>query len=200
MWLHEWHQSICQMVQKLLLTTMAASVQLDVANGARFLLRLSGFCGSGQWLDHQLLNWPYANWIKCLRKAGWRKPEQGQFHHIYGAIMWGKWVKLTPAHTCARDNYIFLMTRQSELVCSCKVSHHSRGGAGDCEFSSWVEDIHLSSGSCLLRLHWSIQWFLKSLQISGFKLKKATKDLAEEVEHASIWLWVQRKDKARVRG
>lgn len=42
----------------------------------------------------------------------------------------------------------------------------------------------------------STQQFLKSLGITGFKLRKALKDLAEEAELGSILLWLRRKNTA----
>lgn len=42
----------------------------------------------------------------------------------------------------------------------------------------------------------STQWLLRSLGITGSKLRKALKDLAEEAEQGSFWLWPRRKDKA----
>ena len=42
--------------------------------------------------------------------------------------------------------------------------------------------------------------FLKSMGVTGPKLKKALKNLAEEAEQGSFWLWLRRKDKAWGRG
>ncbi|RXN24825.1 hypothetical protein ROHU_021965 [Labeo rohita] len=42
----------------------------------------------------------------------------------------------------------------------------------------------------------STQRFLKTLGVRGHKLQKALKDLAEEAEQGSFWLWLRRKDKA----
>lgn len=42
----------------------------------------------------------------------------------------------------------------------------------------------------------SIQRFLKTLGIRGNKLERVLKELAEEAEQGSFWLWLRRKDKA----
>lgn len=64
-----------------------------------------------------------------------------------------------------------------------------------CVLTSRMESVQLSSGNEVQRLHCkTIQRFLKSLGITGSKLRKAFKDLAEEAEQGSFWL--RRKDKA----
>ena len=42
----------------------------------------------------------------------------------------------------------------------------------------------------------STQRLLVSLGVSGSKLRKALKDLAEEAEQGSFWLWLRRRDRA----
>lgn len=45
----------------------------------------------------------------------------------------------------------------------------------------------------------STQRFLKTMGINGAKLRKTMRELAEEAEKRSFWLWLRRKDKAWVR-
>lgn len=42
----------------------------------------------------------------------------------------------------------------------------------------------------------STQHLLRSVGVAGPGLKKASKDLAEEAQRRSYWLWLRRKDKA----
>lgn len=42
----------------------------------------------------------------------------------------------------------------------------------------------------------STQRFLKNMGVTGPKLRKALKDLTEEAEQGSFWLWLRRKDQA----
>ena len=58
---------------------------------------------------------------------------------------------------------------------------------------SWLEDHHLSSGGGFVGL--STIRLLKDTGVTGGTLKKATKELAEEAEKGSFWLWLRRKDK-----
>lgn len=46
----------------------------------------------------------------------------------------------------------------------------------------------------------STQRLLRSLGITGSKLRTALKELAEEAEQGSFWLWLRRKDKAWGKG
>ena len=46
----------------------------------------------------------------------------------------------------------------------------------------------------------SIQRLLKTLGIRGAKLERVRKELAEEAEQGSFWLWLRRKDRAWGKG
>lgn len=45
----------------------------------------------------------------------------------------------------------------------------------------------------------SAQYLFKTLDIRGARLKRASRDIAEEAEQGSFWLWLRRKDRVWVK-
>lgn len=77
-----------------------------------------------------------------------------------------------------RDCCNFSKTRHCPVVFLSTISDHGRTVEVGCR--GFIET--------------SIQRLLKNVGVTGPKLKKASKDLAEEAEKASFWLWLRRKD------
>lgn len=67
--------------------------------------------------------------------------------------------------------------------------------AAVCLQAGWRAFIYPVEVGCKGYTGTSTQRFLKSLGITGSKLRKTLKDLAEEGEQGTIWLWLRRKDK-----
>ncbi|KAJ8356842.1 hypothetical protein SKAU_G00196360 [Synaphobranchus kaupii] len=67
--------------------------------------------------------------------------------------------------------------------------------AAECREAGWKTTIYPVEIGCRGFVGQSTTRLLRDAGVAGGKLKKATKELAEEVEKGSFWLWLRRKDK-----
>ncbi|KAJ8364766.1 hypothetical protein SKAU_G00135970 [Synaphobranchus kaupii] len=67
--------------------------------------------------------------------------------------------------------------------------------AAECREAGWKTTIYPVEIGCRGFVGMSTTRLLRDAGVTGGKLKKATKELAEEVEKGSFWLWLRRKDK-----
>ncbi|CAM4697765.1 unnamed protein product [Leuciscus chuanchicus] len=74
----------------------------------------------------------------------------------------------------------------------------------ECREAGWSAVSYPVEVGCMGFVRASTQRFLKSMGVTGPKLRKALKDLAEEAEQESFWLWIRKEGpgvgKARVLG
>ncbi|XP_035527992.1 uncharacterized protein LOC118335673 [Morone saxatilis] len=64
----------------------------------------------------------------------------------------------------------------------------------ECREAGWAAVSYPVEVGCRGFVGASTQRFLKNMGVTGPKLRKALKDLAEEAEQGSFWLWLRRKD------
>ena len=67
--------------------------------------------------------------------------------------------------------------------------------AAECRNAGWKTTIYPVEMGCRGFVGLSTIRLLKETGVTGGTLKKATKELAEEAEKGSFWLWLRRKDK-----
>uniref|UniRef100_A0A3B1JJ67 Reverse transcriptase domain-containing protein n=1 Tax=Astyanax mexicanus TaxID=7994 RepID=A0A3B1JJ67_ASTMX len=66
--------------------------------------------------------------------------------------------------------------------------------AAECREGGWTTSIHPVEVGCRGFVGKSTMQLLRDTGMTGTRLKKAVKELAEEAEKASYWLWLRRKD------
>jgi len=66
----------------------------------------------------------------------------------------------------------------------------------ECREAGWSAVSYPVEVGCRGFVGTSTQRFLKSMGVTGPKLRNAMKVLAEEAEQGSFWLWLRRKDQA----
>lgn len=66
----------------------------------------------------------------------------------------------------------------------------------ECREAGWSTTIYPVEVGCRGFVGTSIQRLLRKVGVSGARLKRASRDLAEEAERASFWLWLRRKDRS----
>ncbi|XP_060789308.1 uncharacterized protein LOC132894068 [Neoarius graeffei] len=64
----------------------------------------------------------------------------------------------------------------------------------ECREAGWSTTIYPVEVGCRGFIGTSIQHLLRKIGVTGTKLKRASRELAEEAERASFWLWLRRKD------
>ena len=67
--------------------------------------------------------------------------------------------------------------------------------AMECSETGWTASIHPVEVGCRGFVGRSALQLLRATGSSGARLQRAVKELAEEAEKASFWLWVRRKDR-----
>ncbi|KAK7912697.1 hypothetical protein WMY93_012908 [Mugilogobius chulae] len=68
--------------------------------------------------------------------------------------------------------------------------------ASQCQQAGWRAYTFPVEVGCRGYTGSSTQRFLKTIGVNGPHLRKALKDMAEEAEQGSFWIWLRRKDKA----
>lgn len=68
--------------------------------------------------------------------------------------------------------------------------------AAECREAGWKTTIYPVVVGCRGYMGLSTTRLLRDVGVTGGNLKKATKELAEEAEKGSFWLWLRRKDKS----
>lgn len=68
--------------------------------------------------------------------------------------------------------------------------------AAECREAGWKTTIYPVEVGCRGFMGLSTIRLLKDVGVTGGRLKKATKELAEEAEKGSFWLWLRRKDRS----
>ena len=66
----------------------------------------------------------------------------------------------------------------------------------ECREVGWTANIFPVEVGCRGFIGTSIQRLLRRMGVTGPKLKRAARDLAEEAERASFWLWLRRRDRS----
>lgn len=67
--------------------------------------------------------------------------------------------------------------------------------AAECREAGWKTNIYPVEVGCRGFLGLSTIRLLREAGVTGGRLRRATKDLAEEAEKGSFWLWLRRKDR-----
>ncbi|KAK0150710.1 hypothetical protein N1851_004671 [Merluccius polli] len=67
--------------------------------------------------------------------------------------------------------------------------------AAECRIAGWKTTIYPAEVGCRGYVGLSTTRLLRDAGVTGRNLKKAIKELAEEAEKGSFWLWLRRKDK-----
>lgn len=67
--------------------------------------------------------------------------------------------------------------------------------AAECREAGWKSTIYPVEVGCRGYVGLSTTRLLRDAGVTGGKLRKATKELAEEAEKGSFWLWLRRKDR-----
>ena len=67
--------------------------------------------------------------------------------------------------------------------------------AAECREAGWRTTIYPVEVGCRGFVGQSTTRLLRDTGVTGGKLKKTTKELVEEAEKGSFWLWLRRKDK-----
>lgn len=67
--------------------------------------------------------------------------------------------------------------------------------AAECREAGWKTSIYPVEIGCRGYVGLSTTRLLRDAGVTGGNLRKATKELAEEAEKGSMWLWLRRKDK-----
>ncbi len=67
--------------------------------------------------------------------------------------------------------------------------------AAECREAGWSAATYPVEIGCRGFVGTSTQHLLRRMGVCGPKLRTALKELAEEVEQASFWLWLRRRDK-----
>ena len=68
--------------------------------------------------------------------------------------------------------------------------------AAECREAGWKATIYPVEVGCRGYVGQSATRLLRDAGVTGGKLRKAIKDLAEEAEKGSFWLWLRRKDRS----